>query len=119
MGWEGENYTKGCMRYEIILSREAIGDLRSLNATIRSTVKLAIERHLRYEPTKVSKSRIKRLRGIKRPQYRLRMDDIRILYDVQENVVEVIAIIPKTDQSGWLRSKGEASETDHDNRVEG
>ncbi len=38
---------------------------------------------------------IKRLRGLKRPQYRLRVDDIRVYYDVIETNVEVLAIIGK------------------------
>ena len=31
----------------------------------------ALEKHLRHEPEKLSKSRIKRLRGLSRPRYRL------------------------------------------------
>jgi hypothetical protein len=41
-------------------------------------VRDTISRHLRHEPTKVSKSRIKRLRGLSQPQYRLRVGDIRV-----------------------------------------
>ena len=48
-----------------------------------------------HEPTKVSKSRIKRLRGLSQPQYRLRVGDIRVFYDVTETTVHVLAIIPK------------------------
>jgi mRNA interferase RelE/StbE len=46
------------MRFEIVLAPEAIEDLRSLPAHIRSGVREALETHLRYEPTKVSKNRI-------------------------------------------------------------
>lgn len=49
--------------------------------------------HLRHEPTKTGRSRIKRLRGLSRPQYRLRADDIRVFYDVTEKVVEILAIV--------------------------
>lgn len=66
-------------------------DLRRLDAHYRSSVKDAMERHLREEPTRVSKSRIKHLRGIRRPRYRLRVGDIRVFYDVSEGVVEVLA----------------------------
>ena len=59
------------MRYEIILAPEAIEDLRRLRANIRSAVRDARETPLRYTPTKTSKSRIKRLRGLSRPQFRL------------------------------------------------
>jgi mRNA interferase RelE/StbE len=40
--------------------------------------------HLRHGPTKLSKSRIKRLRGLEQPQYRLRVGETRVFYDVTE-----------------------------------
>jgi len=51
---------------------------RALPAHVRAEVRDAIEVHLRHEPTKVSKSRIKRLRGLSQPQFRLRVGDIRV-----------------------------------------
>lgn len=95
------------MRYEIILAPEAVEDLRRLKARLRATVRDAIEKHLRHEPTKASKSRIKRLRGIRRPQYRLRADEIRIFYDVAERSVEILAIVPKQKAVAWLEKIGE------------
>ena len=94
------------MSYDIILSPEAVEDLRSLKANWRSTVRDALERYLRHEPTKESKSRIKRLRGLSRPQFRLRVDDIRVYYDVTENAVEILAIIPKSEAEAWLNKVG-------------
>ncbi len=94
------------MRYEIVLSPEALGDFRQLKANLRSAVRAALETHLRHEPTKTSKSRIKRLRGMSRPQYRLRVDEVRVFYDVTEAAVEVLAIIPKSDAKGWLEQRG-------------
>lgn len=94
------------MRWEIILAPEAVQDLRRLSARERSTVRDAMERHLRYEPTKVSKSRIKRLRGLRRPQYRLRVDEIRVFYDVLEDRVEVLAVVAKPSAAEWLESEG-------------
>lgn len=55
------------MRFEIVLAPEAAQRLRKLRAHIRSWVKDALEQHLRHERTKVSKSRIKRLRGLSQP----------------------------------------------------
>lgn len=95
------------MRYDIILSPEAVEDLRGLKAHLRSAVRDAIEKHLRHSPTKVSKSRIKRLRGLSRPQYRLRVDEIRVYYDVSGSAVEVLAIILKPEAEAWLKEKGE------------
>ncbi|MGZ3338769.1 MAG: hypothetical protein ACXU9B_03260, partial [Reyranella sp.] len=62
----------------------------------------AIETHLRHQPTKSSRSRIKRLRGLERPQYWLRVDDVRIFYDVTGSTVEVLAIVAKVEADRWL-----------------
>jgi len=90
------------MRHEIILAPEAVEDLAEFDAHWRAIVKDAIEEHLRHQPEKVSKSRIKRLRGFERPQYRLRVGEIRIFYDVTSGRVEVLGIIPKPLAGKWL-----------------
>ena len=95
------------MRYEISLAPQASRDLKRLSARRRAEVKDALERHLRHEPQKASKSRIKRLRGISHPQYRLRVGEIRVYYDIAEDVVEVLAIVSKTEAASWLAEKGE------------
>jgi mRNA-degrading endonuclease RelE of RelBE toxin-antitoxin system len=99
------------MRYEIVLAPEAVEDLNSLKANLRAEVTDAIEQHLRHEPRRTSKTRIKRLQGISRPQYRLRVgDDIRVFYDVTEETVEVLAILPKSESNQWLERYGETDE---------
>jgi len=95
------------MRYEVILAPEAADDLKRLEAHFRTEVKDAIERHLRHEPTKTSRSRIKRLRGLSRPQYRLRVGGIRVFYDVSGSSVEVLAIVAKSQAEAWLKQAGE------------
>jgi mRNA-degrading endonuclease RelE of RelBE toxin-antitoxin system len=90
------------MRHEIILAPDAAEAYKKLAARIRSRVRDALEVHLRYEPTKVSRSRIKRLRGVSRPQYRLRIDEIRVFYDVKETTAEILAILQKADAQKWL-----------------
>jgi mRNA interferase RelE/StbE len=90
------------MRYEILLSPEAVEDLKRLPAARRVAVRAAIERHLRHEPEKLSRSRIKRLRGLDRPQYRLRADNYRIYYDVSDTMVEILAIMAKSETEAWL-----------------
>jgi len=94
------------MRYEVILAPDAADAYKKLSAHIRSQVRDALEIHLRHEPTKVSKSRIKRLRGLSRPQYRLRVDEIRVFYDVKETTVEILAIIQKSEAQKWLDKEG-------------
>jgi mRNA interferase RelE/StbE len=95
------------MRHEIILAPEAVEDLKALKAFDRTAVKDATETHLRYEPTKTSRSRIKRLRGIHRPQYRLLVGEHRVFYDVTAESVEVLAILPKSKATEWLQRYGE------------
>jgi mRNA interferase RelE/StbE len=94
------------MNYEIILAPEAAQDLRRLKAHDGAEVQDALGRHLRHEPKKVSKSRIKRLRGLSHPQYRLRVGEIRVFYDVTGNRVEVLAIVPKSEAASWLEEMG-------------
>jgi len=95
------------MRHEIVLSPEALDDLRNLSAHLRSAVRDAMETHLRHQPTRVSRSRIKRLSGLSRPQYRLRVGDVRVFYDVTEGTVEVLGIVLKPAVEAWLRKAGE------------
>ena len=99
------------MRFEIVLAPDAGKALQRLSARIRSEVRDALERHLRFEPTKTSKSRVKRLRGLKQPQYRLRVNDIRVFYDVTETAVEILAIIEKQEAQAWLDREGTPGES--------
>jgi mRNA-degrading endonuclease RelE of RelBE toxin-antitoxin system len=94
------------VRFEIILSPDAGKALEDLPARTRSQVRDGIEVHLRYEPTKLSKSRIKRLRGLEQPQYRLRMGDMRVFYDVTEAEVHVLAVVSKSEAQAWLDDQG-------------
>jgi mRNA-degrading endonuclease RelE of RelBE toxin-antitoxin system len=95
------------MDYELVLAPEAADDLRALDARHRANVVDALERHLRHEPWKVSRSRIKRLRGLRRPQYRLKVDEYRVFYDLVEMTVQILAIVHKPEAERWLRLFGE------------
>ena len=90
------------MPFNIVVAPEAVDDLRRLAASSRATVRNALETHLRHEPEKTSRSRIKRLRGLLRPQYRLRVGEIRVFYDVTGTTVEVLAIVAKSEAQSWL-----------------
>src|SRR5919204_2668280 len=94
------------MSFDIILAPEAVEDLKRIKAHVRAAVQTALETHLRHQPEKTSRSRIKRLRGLRQPQYRLRVDDIRVFYDIRGNTVEVLAIITKAQAQIWLEKKG-------------
>ena len=94
------------MPWKIVLAPEAVRDFRRLSARDRANVRDALEKHLRHEPAKVSRSRIKRLRGISKPQYRLRVGEIRVFYDIGKSQVEVLAIVPKSSATEWLAEQG-------------
>jgi mRNA-degrading endonuclease RelE of RelBE toxin-antitoxin system len=94
------------MRYEIIVAPEAAESYDALPAYRRAEVRDALERPLRHEPTRVSKSRIKRLRGLSQPQYRLRVGEVRVFYDVTPEAVEVLAIVSKAEAATWLAERG-------------
>jgi len=94
------------MRYEVVLAPAAAQAFKARPAHRRAEVRDALERHLRHEPTRVSKSRIKRLRGFSQPQYRLRVGEVRVFYDVTREVVEILAIITKAEAAGWLAEHG-------------
>jgi mRNA-degrading endonuclease RelE of RelBE toxin-antitoxin system len=94
------------MPFAVVLAPEAVEDLRRLTANVRATVRNAIETHLRHEPEKTSRSRIKRLRGLLCPQYRLRVGEIRVFYDVSGTTVEVLAIVAKSEAEPWLAQFG-------------
>jgi len=96
--------------FEIILAPAAVTALKNLSVPIRTGVTRALERHLTHTPTKVSKSRIKRLRGLSKPQYRLRVGDIRVFYDVTETQVQILAIVTKAEAQAWLDEQGTPSQ---------
>ena len=58
-----------------------------------------MERHLGSAPARESKRRIKRLRGISDPDYRLRIGDFRVFYnvDVRAGQVDVLRVMHKDE----------------------
>ena len=97
------------MKHLILLAQQALRDLRKLRAHDQAAVRSAIEKHLMHEPKRTSKSRIKRLRGVAKPQYRLRVGDVRVFYDVVGAEVHILAIIYKPDAERWLAEEREQS----------
>lgn len=94
------------MRFRVVFAPEAHEDYRALSARARAEVRDAINRHLVCQPTQVSRSRIKRLRGTRQPQYRLRVGDVRVFYDVRDDEVDILAIVEKSRAAAWLKRTG-------------
>lgn len=92
------------MSYRIEFVRSAKDDLRLLRKTDQVKVLDRIERHLMHEPRRQSKSRIKQLRVKTFPPYRLRVDEFRIYYDVDESnrMVIIYGVVPKDRSEAWL-----------------
>jgi len=89
--------------YEIALKHSAIADLDALRKFDAAQIADAMEKHLRHDPTKESKSRIKRLRGLSSPDYRLRVGDYRVLYAVDKDGrrVDVLRIMHKDQTASY------------------
>ena len=85
--------------YRIVLKRSAIADLDALPKHDATQIADAMEKHLQHHPTKQSKSRIKRLRGISNPDYRLRVGGYRVFYAVDEGArrVDVLRVMHKNE----------------------
>ncbi|MCG3160226.1 MAG: hypothetical protein JMDDDDMK_01295 [Acidobacteria bacterium] len=95
------------MAYRIVFTENAIADYEELDARWRATIRDAISIHLTHEPRKESKSRIKKLKDVKHPEYRLRVAEMRVFYDVDGSDVVVLAIMTKEKTDQWLEEHGE------------
>ena len=89
--------------YEIILKRSARADMDKLRKYYATQIADAMEKHLQHEPTKESKTGIKRLRGIRNPDYRLRVGEYRAFYTVDEEArcVEVLRVMHKDETRAY------------------
>jgi mRNA interferase RelE/StbE len=94
------------MPHELRYSDEAVKQLKGLRAFERAAVIDQIEKVLGVNPTLESKVSIKLLRQPAPTQYRLRVGDIRVFYDVDQQVVSIIQILSKQESIAYL---GDAS----------
>jgi mRNA-degrading endonuclease RelE of RelBE toxin-antitoxin system len=93
-------------RYEIRLKPSAIRDMDGLRKYDADRVADGMETHLGREPMKESRSRIKRLRGINDPDYRLRIGDYRVFYNVRGDRVDVLRVMHKNDTHEYYEELG-------------
>ena len=86
-------------------SSEAVQQLESLRAFERVAIMEEIERVLTVNPTLTSKARVKLLKQPAPTQYRLRVGDYRVFYDVEpaNHVVYVIQILSKEEAIRFLK----------------
>jgi mRNA-degrading endonuclease RelE of RelBE toxin-antitoxin system len=96
------------MKYQVVIAKSAQEDFKKLNARWRSSLKEAMRIHLENAPKQESKSRIRRLKGLRQPRYRLRVDRLRVFYDVndEQGRVEVLGFVMKPEAAKWLQEPG-------------
>lgn len=90
------------MPYEIRYSNEAIDQLEALRAFDRTAILDQIGQVLSANPTTESKARVKRLREPAPAQYRLRVGEFRIFYDVDEDAVLIVQVLSKQDCQDYI-----------------
>jgi mRNA-degrading endonuclease RelE of RelBE toxin-antitoxin system len=98
------------MRYAIQYSHNAVTALRRMRPYDRSAILDSIDRVLTTHPTRESKAQIKRLRQPAPTQFRLRVADFRILYDVDGQTVKIALILSKEEAQRELGESGHAGD---------
>jgi mRNA-degrading endonuclease RelE of RelBE toxin-antitoxin system len=91
--------------FRIVVRPRAAGQIRRLRRVDAVAILDAMETHLRHEPERLSRSRIKRLRGSNAATYRLRVGDYRVFYDVAEAEVVIIALLHKRETAEFYREE--------------
>ena len=97
------------MPFEIRYSAKAVKQLKGSRAFDRATILDEIEQTLTVNPTLQSKARVKKLRRPAPTQFRLRVGDFRVFYDVDEvsKIVSVVQILSKADSFRYLEGSHE------------
>ena len=77
--------------YRVVLTDHAITDLKAISKSFRS--KLHGDLNILQTSPHAHGKKIKRLKGFKPPIYRLRSGNYRVLYEIEENIVNVLRVI--------------------------
>ncbi len=89
--------------FKIIFKPDAVRQLRRLERDYVKAALDAVERHLREEPEKPSRTSIRRLRGHQQSTFRLRVQNYRVFYNVVEDRVEVVQILHKSETQAFYK----------------
>jgi len=83
--------------FNIEYSKAAANDVKQQRKFDQKKILDGIETHLRHEPTKTSHTRIKLMDQPFWSEYRLRVEDFRVYYDVDEalGTVDVLRVFEK------------------------
>jgi mRNA interferase RelE/StbE len=91
------------MAYAIQFSSEALADLKRLSKRHRVAIMKQIQRVLAINPESESRARVKRLEKPSPTDFRMRVGDFRVYYDVEGLEVRIIRIMPKPDSERYSR----------------
>lgn len=86
------------MAFQLLYTNSARSEIKGLRAYDRQRVVTTIESVLRHQPTNTSRSRIKQMTQPFWSQYRLRVDEFRVYFDVDEDsqTVHILHVLSKT-----------------------
>ena len=93
--------------FRVVVRPGAAEQIRRLQRVDAVAILDALDIHLRHDPERVSRSRIKRLRGKQDATYRLRVGEYRVFYDVLEGQVIVTAVLHKRETALFYREEPE------------
>jgi mRNA-degrading endonuclease RelE of RelBE toxin-antitoxin system len=91
------------MAYHIVFASGAERDIAALRAFDRAAIYAAIERFLSHQPEQVSRSRIKKLVQPAIAQYRLRVANFRVYYNIECGRVDVLHVVNKGGRMTEMR----------------
>ena len=90
------------MKYEVRYSDRALERIKTLRAYDKAAIFERIAQLLTNAPTRASKTAIKLLKQPAPTQYRLRVNDFRIFYDVEGHEVMVMEVLSKEESIPYL-----------------
>ena len=90
------------MAFQIRYSDEAFATLEKLRKFDATAILDQIKNVLAMNPTLESKARVKKLRQPAPAQYRLRVGEFRVFYDVEPQHVSIVRILSKADAIAYL-----------------
>lgn len=89
------------MIFQLFYTNTARAEIKALRAYDRQRIVTTIDSVLRHQPTDTSRSRIKRMTQPFWSQYRLRVDEFRVYFDVDEAnlTVHILHVRQKTTET--------------------
>ena len=85
------------MSFQLRYTQDALDELSALRTFDRNRVATGILTHLTHQPTKESRSRIKKMEQPFWSEYRLRVDEFRVYYQVDQatQTINILHVLSK------------------------